>query len=210
LKGFWLGIFSYVVYPENPHLREINKAGEILKKDGVVIYPTDTVYGLGAALSSQKGIKKIYQIKKISTNKLLSFICPDLKNIAKYAHINNHVYKIMKRCVPGPFTFILPATKIVPKLLFQKRRTVGIRIPDSPLCREIVHLLGEPIISTSVPNGADGFFTDPDEIIDNMENDVDLVLDAGVIISEPSTIVDLSLDTPEIIRKGSGDTSLIY
>jgi tRNA threonylcarbamoyl adenosine modification protein (Sua5/YciO/YrdC/YwlC family) len=210
MKGLLLGIFSYVVYPENPHLRVINKAVEILKDDGVIIYPTDTIYGLGASITSKKGIEKIYQIRKISANKLLSFICSDLKNLSEYAHIGNHAYKIMKRCVPGPFTFILPATKIVPKILHQKRRTVGIRIPDSALCRQIVDLLGNPIISTSVPDGADGFFTDPQEIISSMENDVDLVLDAGVIISEPSTIVDLSQDMPEIIRKGAGDISLIY
>ena len=205
-----MGIFSYVVYPKNPHLRVISKAVEILKDDGVIIYPTDTIYGLGASITSKKGIEKIYQIRKISANKLLSFICSDLKNLSEYAHISNHAYKIMKRCVPGPYTFILPATKIVPKILFQKRRTVGIRIPDSTLCRQIVDLLGNPIISTSVPDGADGFFTDPQEIISSMENDVDLVLDAGVIVSEPSTIVDLSQDTPEIIRKGAGDISLIY
>lgn len=205
-----MGIFSYVVYPKNPHLRVISKAVEILKDDGVIIYPTDTIYGLGASITSKKGIEKIYQIRKIAANKLLSFICSDLKNLSEYAHISNHAYKIMKRCVPGPYTFILPATKIVPKILFQKRRTVGIRIPDSTLCRQIVDLLGNPIISTSVPDGADGFFTDPQEIISSMENDVDLVLDAGVIVSEPSTIVDLSQDTPEIIRKGAGDISLIY
>ena len=105
---------------------------------------------------------------------------------------------------------ILPATKIVPKLLHQKRRTVGIRIPDSPLCHEIVNILGEPILSTSVPDGSDGFFTDPHEIINNMENDVDMVLDAGILKSEHSTIVDLSQDTPEIFREGAGDISLIY
>ena len=191
-------------------MRVINKAVEILRDDGVVIYPTDTIYGLGAAISSKKGIEKIYQIKKISSNKLLSFICPDLKNLAEYAHVSNHAYKIMKRCVPGPYTFILPATKIVPKLLHQKRRTVGIRIPDSPLCHEIVNILGEPILSTSVPDGSGGFFTDPYDIINNMENDVDMVLDAGILKSEHSTIVDLSQDTPEIFREGAGDISLIY
>jgi len=210
MKGLLVGIFSYVVYPENPHLRVINKAVEILKNDGVVIYPTDTTYGLGAAISSKKGIEKIYQIKKISSSKLLGFICPDLKNLSEYAFVNNHAYKIMKRCVPGPYTFILPATKIVPKLLHQKRRTVGIRIPDSPLCQKIVDTLGEPIISTSVPDGTEGFFTDPQEIIYSMENDVDMVLDAGILTSEPSTIVDLSKESPEIIREGAGDISLIY
>ena len=116
----------------------------------------------------------------------------------------------MKRCVPGPYTFILPATKLVPKLLHQKRRTVGIRIPDSSLCHQILKVLGEPILSTSVPNGSNGFFTDPQEIISNLENDVDMVLDAGIINSEPSTIVDLSDDFPQIIREGAGDSSLIY
>lgn len=205
-----MALLSYIVYPDNPHMRIVNKAVEILENDGVIIYPTDTTYGLGAAISSKKGVEKIYQIKQISNNKLLSFICPDLKNLSEYAYVSNHAYKIMKRCIPGPYTFILPATKLVPKLLHQKRRTVGIRIPDSPLCQKMVGTLGEPIISTSVPNGTDSFFTDPSEIMQNMSNEVDMLLDSGIMTTEPSTIVDLSQDSPKIIREGSGDISLIY
>jgi len=205
-----LGVVSYVVYRENPHPRVVNKAIEVLKDNGVIIFPTDTIYGLGAALSSKKGIERIYQIKKISTNKLLSFIVPDLTDLSKYAYVDNKAYKIMRRCLPGPFTFILPATKLVPKLLFQKRRTVGIRVPDCPLSREIVKELGEPIVTTSVPSGPDDFYTDPVEMLKKYENGVDLFLDAGVIISKPSTIVDLSQDVPEIVRVGEGDVALIY
>ncbi len=201
---------SFVVYPQNPHFRVINKTVEVLRKDGVIIFPTDTIYGLGTAISSRKGIEQIYRIKKISNNKLLSFICPDLKDLSNYAHIENHAYKIMKRCLPGPYTFILNATKLVPKLVYQKRRTVGIRIPDCLVSRAIVKELGEPIITTSVPSGPDEYSTDPFEMISRLENDVDLVLDAGVIISKPSTIVDLSQSSPEILREGAGDTSLIY
>ncbi|MFC2088436.1 L-threonylcarbamoyladenylate synthase [Calditrichota bacterium] len=209
-ERFKLGSLSFLVYPKNPHFRVVNKTVQVLKDDGVIIYPTDTIYGLGAAISSKKGVEQIYQIKKISTHKLLSFICADLTDLSKYAYVDNQSYKIMKRCLPGPFTFILPATKLVPKILFQKRRTVGIRVPDCELCRAIVKELGEPIISTSVPNGPDEFFNDPVEMINRLENEVDLVLDAGVIISKPSTIVDLSQGSPEIRREGAGDISLIY
>lgn len=205
-----MGSLSFVVYPQNPHQRVINKTVQVLKEDGVIIFPTDTIYGLGAAISSKKGIERIYQIKKISSHKLLSFICADLTDLSKYAYVDNPSYKIMRRCLPGPFTFILPATKLVPKILFQKRRTVGIRIPDCELCRTIVKELGEPIISTSVPNGPDEFFNDPAEMNNRLGNEVDLILDAGIIISKPSTIVDLSRGTPEILREGAGDISLIY
>lgn len=200
----------FKVYPENPHKRVINKAVQILKNDGVVIYPTDTVYGLGAGILSKKGIDRIYRIKKISNHKLLSFIVPDFKSIAQYAHISNHAYKIMKRCLPGPYTFILPATNHVPKKLFQKRKTVGIRMPDNNLCKELVNALQSPIISASVPAGPDEILNNPEEIVKRFGNEIDLVMDGGLLVSEPSTIVDLTGMDVEIIRKGSGDISRVF
>jgi tRNA threonylcarbamoyl adenosine modification protein (Sua5/YciO/YrdC/YwlC family) len=198
------------VYPQHPHVRAINKAVDILKNDGVIIYPTDTVYGLGASIKSKSAIERIYNIKKISNHKLLSFICSDFQNVSQYAYISNIAFKIMKRCLPGPFTFILPATRLVPKILFQKRPTVGVRIPDSILCQTLVKELGLPIISTSVPAGADEILNDPLEIDKRYSTKIDLLLDNGILVSEPSTIVDLTTEDPVIIRKGKGDISLLY
>jgi tRNA threonylcarbamoyl adenosine modification protein (Sua5/YciO/YrdC/YwlC family) len=200
----------FKVYPAHPHKRVINRAAQILQEDGVVVYPTDTVYGLGASIYSRAGLNRIYRIKRISNHKLLSFIVPDFKNISHYAHVSNWAYKILKRCLPGPFTFILPATSLVPKKLFQKRKTVGIRIPNNNLCIELVKTLGSPIISTSVPAGPDEILNNPDEIIKRLGNEIDMVMDGGLLVSEPSTIVDLTGMEPEIIREGSGDVSLIY
>jgi tRNA threonylcarbamoyl adenosine modification protein (Sua5/YciO/YrdC/YwlC family) len=200
----------FKVYPAHPHSRVINKAVQILNNDGVVIYPTDTVYGLGASIFSKKGLDRIYRIKKISNHKLLSFIVPDFKSIAQFAHVSNYAFKIIKRCLPGPFTFILPATSLVPKKLFQKRQTVGIRMPDNNLCINLVTVLGSPIISASVPAGPDEILNNPEEIIKRFGNDIDLVMDGGLLISEPSTIVDLTGMEAEILRQGSGDISLIF
>jgi tRNA threonylcarbamoyl adenosine modification protein (Sua5/YciO/YrdC/YwlC family) len=200
----------FKVYPAHPHKRVIDKAVQLLANDGVVIYPTDTVYGLGASIYSKKGLDRIYRIKKISNHKLLSFIVPDFKSIARYAHVSNYAYKVLKRCLPGPFTFILPATNLVPKKLFQKRKTVGIRIPDNKLCMELVIALNNPIISTSVPAGPDEILNNPEEIIKRFGNEIDLVMDGGLLISQPSTIVDLTGMEAEVIRRGSGDVSLIY
>ena len=195
--------------PDHPSLRIVKKAVKILEAGGVISYPTDTIYGLGASIEIKSAVERIYKIKKIFKYKLLSFICSDIKDISNYAYISNQSYKIMKRCLPGPFTFILPATSKTPKLLNQKRGTVGIRIPKSELCNQMVELLGKPIISTSVPAGADEVLNDPLEIERRMGDQLDLILDGGLIISQPSTIVDLTTDEPSIVRKGKGDISLI-
>jgi tRNA threonylcarbamoyl adenosine modification protein (Sua5/YciO/YrdC/YwlC family) len=198
------------IYPNEPHQRVINKAVEILIKGGIISYPTDTIYGLGASIVSKYALDRIYRIKKISNNKLLSFICKDMKDLAQYAYISNTNYKIMRRCLPGPYTFILPATSKTPKTLYQKRRTVGIRVPDSELCRMLVHSLGTPIVSTSVPAGLDEVLNDPLEIDRRIGTQLDLILDGGILISKPSTVVDLTEDAPFIVREGRGDISLIY
>jgi tRNA threonylcarbamoyl adenosine modification protein (Sua5/YciO/YrdC/YwlC family) len=200
----------YEIIPENPDQRYIDLAVSILRQGGVICYPTDTVYGLGASIKNNRAIEQINHIKRTANRKLLSLICMDLKDIAHYAYVSNQAYKIMRRCLPGPYTFILPATSETPKRLSQKRRTVGIRVPDSRLCRALVEALGMPMINTSVPAGPDEILNDPFEIERRIGNELDLIFDGGIRISEPSTIVDLTGPEPEIIREGSGDISLIY
>ncbi len=198
------------IYPANPHQRAVDSAVEVLRADGVISYPTDTIYGLGASIKSKSALEKIYKIKKITGTKLLSFICRDIKQVAEYAHLSNANYKILRRCLPGPYTFILPATTNAPKKLFQKRRTVGVRIPDSKLCYMLTETLGIPIISTSVPAGPYEVLNDPHEIDARMGPQLDLILDGGILVSEPSTIVDLTKATPEIIRAGRGEAALVF
>jgi tRNA threonylcarbamoyl adenosine modification protein (Sua5/YciO/YrdC/YwlC family) len=188
------------IYLDNPHQRYINMAADILKNDGLISYPTDTVYGLGASINSKSAVDRIFKIKQVSNTKLLSFICKDIQEISQYAQISNRNYRIMKRCLPGPFTFILPTTNKTPKLIYQKRRTVGIRIPDSALCHALVSTLGNPVISTSVPAGPHEILNDPQEIERRMGDQLDIIFDGGILISEPSTIVDLTEYDPEIIR----------
>jgi tRNA threonylcarbamoyl adenosine modification protein (Sua5/YciO/YrdC/YwlC family) len=198
------------IIPENPDQRCINLAVDELRKGGILCYPTDTVYGLGASIMNKAAIEKISKIKKISNSKLLSFICKDLKDISFYAHVSNQAYKIMRRCLPGPYTFILPATSETPKILSQKRRTVGIRIPDSKLCQILVDQLETPILSTSVPAGPDEILNDPYEIERRIGDKLDLILNGGILVSDPSTVVDLTNYEPTVIREGAGDLGLIY
>ena len=198
------------IIPGNPDQRYIDLAVNNLRNGGILCYPTDTVYGLGASIKNKGAIEKISKLKKISNSKLLSFICKDLKDISYYAHVSNHAYKIMRRCLPGPYTFILPATSETPKVLSQKRRTVGIRIPDSRLCQILVDQLEVPILSTSVPAGPDEILNDPYEIERRMGDKLDLILNGGILLSEPSTVVDLSGYEPIVIREGAGDLGLIY
>ncbi len=198
------------IIPENPDQRCIDLAVDELRNGGIICYPTDTVYGLGASIKNKRAIEQISRIKRIANRKLLSFICKDLKDISCYAHVSNQAYKIMRRCLPGPYTFILPATSETPKRLSQKRRTVGIRIPDNILCRLLVDQLGTPILSTSVPAGPDEILNDPYEIERRIGENLDLILNGGILVSEPSTVVDLTNHEPVIIREGAGDPALIY
>ncbi len=194
------------VYVNTPHQRTINRVVEVIKKGGIVVYPTDTIYGLGVDLYNKRAMEKILRIKKQKSNKPLSFILPDLKDISKYANISDSAYKIMRKVTPGQYTFVLNATKEVPKLLLHKRKTVGIRIPDAPFALRIVEELGHPILSTSVPEGEDeGYHTDPLEIAEKFGHEIDMVLDAGVLFNNPSTIVDFTSGEPEIIREGAGE-----
>ena len=198
------------IFLENPQPRLISRAVDILRNDGIIVYPTDTIYGLGADLFNKNAMNRIFRIKKVSKQKLLSFICPDMKDIANWAVISNDAYKVMKRVTPGPFTFILRASKQVPKILLQKRKTVGIRIPDSIVAQSLLQELGRPLLSTSVPQGEDGYYTNPQEIADTYNNDIDLILDAGVMFNQPSTIIDFSGNEPVVVREGAGDIEALY
>ena len=193
---------------KNPQKRLIRKVVDVLRKGGVIGYPTDTVYGLGCDLFNPEAIKKIHRLKKTDGNKLLSFICSDLKDISRYAYVSNYAYKTMKRFLPGSYTFILKATKLVPKIALTKQKTVGIRIPDNNICLALVKALGNPIISTSVYKPDESLYNDPSEIEERFGKQLDLVIDGGVIVAEHSSIIDLSDDTPRVIRKGKGDVSL--
>lgn len=200
----------YELHPENPQVRYINKAVEVLKNGGIIIYPTDTVYGFGCDIFNKKALETIYMIKNEADTKLFSFIIPDLKNIAQYAKVNDHAYKIMKKALPGPYTFVLPAAKEVPKKLWTKRKTVGIRVPDHNIARTLAEELGNPIISTSVTNRKGEVLYDPSEIKSIFNIQVDLMLSAGYLEGTPSTIIDLSDDEVEVLREGAGDTSFVY
>jgi tRNA threonylcarbamoyl adenosine modification protein (Sua5/YciO/YrdC/YwlC family) len=195
------------VNSENPQERLLRKAVDELSNGGLIGYPTDTGYALGCDLYNTKGINKLYQIKRRPLNKPFSFICADLKNISQYALVGNYAYKTMKRLLPGPFTFILEASRQVPKILQTRRNTVGIRVPDHPICLMLVDLLGHPIISTGANLPEQKPLCDPYEIDERFKPHLALVIDAGIILPAPSSIISLIDDAPEIIREGQGDVS---
>lgn len=188
----------------HPHKRLLLHAVNILKNGGLIVYPTDTIYGLGADLFNKEAMARIFKLKKTSRQKLLSFICPDLAAVSAWAYVSTSAYRVMRRVTPGKYTFILRASKEVPKILLQKRPTVGVRIPDSAVALGLVRELGHPLISTSVPQGEDDYYTDPAAIAQTYKNDIELILDAGILANMPSTIVDFSGQVPAIIRHGAG------
>jgi len=200
----------YELHPVTPQMRYINKAIEVLKSGGVIIYPTDTVYGIGCDIFNYEAVERVYSIKHESGTKLFSFICPDLKDISKYAKVSDYAYKSMKKLLPGPYTFILPASKEVPKKFKSKRKSVGIRIPNHNIALMLAQELGNPIISTSVTNRKGEILYDPSEIQLIFNTSVDLMLSTGALDGKPSSIVDLCDSEPKIIREGAGDVSLFY
>lgn len=196
------------INPTNPEFRKIASVVEVLKKGGIIAYPTDTVYGIGCDIMNKRAIQKIYRLKQMDPTQPLSFICSDLQNISDYAKVTNYAYKTMKRLLPGPYTFILEASKLVPKIMLTKRRTAGIRVPEHNICMEIVKELGNPIISTSAADLDGNEFTDPSFIQDYYKNQIDLVIDGGPVSGQPSSVVSLMDDEPEILRVGAGDVSI--
>lgn len=197
----------YDLHPDNPQSRYINKAVEVLKSGGLVIYPTDTIYGIGCDIFNKEALEKLFYIKQDASTKLFSFICADLKDISKYAKVSDFAYRSMKKFLPGPYTFVLPAAKEIPKKLWSKRHTVGIRVPNNNVTLSLVRELGNPIISTSVTNRLGDILNDPTEIKLIFNSQVDLMLASGILTNKPSSVIDLSGDEPEVIRVGAGDVS---
>ena len=204
--------FFVKVYDENPNTSVINKVVEVLKKGGIIIYPTDTVYGLGCDITNAKAVEKIARIKGIKVDKSnFSFICNDLSHLSDYVkQIDTPTYKLLKRALPGPYTFILPGSKSLPKV-FKKKKTVGIRIPNNNIVRAIVEALGNPIISTSIRDEDDviEYTTDPELIFEKWKHLVDGVIDGGFGGNLASTIIDLTDSLPKIIREGKGATDIL-
>jgi tRNA threonylcarbamoyl adenosine modification protein (Sua5/YciO/YrdC/YwlC family) len=197
----------YRINPQNPQKRLISKAVDILRTGGVIAYPTDTIYGFGCDILNRKAIQRIYQIKKRDRSKPFSFICSDLKNISEYAQVTDYAYKTMKRLLPGPYTFILPGSKLVPKIMLTKRKTVGIRVPNNNICLAIVEALGHPIISTSVGWSGREVLSDPQQIEETFGSQIELTIDGGILPNQPSSIISLLDDLPEVIRAGQGEVS---
>ena len=196
------------VNPFNPQTRLIQRAVDILTKGGILVYPTDTNYGIGCDILNKKAIERIYQLKQRDKSKPFSFICSELKNISHYAKVSNYAYKTMKRLLPGPYTFILEGSKLVPKIMLTKRKTAGIRVPDHKICLELVKGLGNPIITTSATMPDGSTLNEPSLIHEMFGSRVDLVIDGDVVAGKPSSVISLINDMPVIIRKGMGDVSI--
>ncbi len=200
------------IYPENPNEAAILNVVQVLKAGGLIIYPTDTVYGLGCDITHSKALERVAKIKGIKLEKAnFSFICHDLSNLSDYVkQIDTSTFKILKRSLPGPYTFILPGNNNLPKE-FKKKKTVGIRIPDNAIILEIVKQLGNPIVSTSIYDEDEvlEYSTDPELIFEKWQNLVDVVIDGGYGDNQPSTIIDLSESEPVVVREGKGDISII-
>ncbi|WP_298903003.1 L-threonylcarbamoyladenylate synthase [uncultured Psychroserpens sp.] len=199
------------IYEDNPNPKEVMKVIDVLKRGGLIIYPTDTVYGLGCDITNIKALEKIARIKGVKLEKSnFSFICEDLSNLSDYVkQIDTTTFKILKRALPGPYTFILPGSKSLPNP-FKKRKTVGIRVPDNAIALEIVKQLGNPIVSTSIRDEdyVIEYTTDPELILEKWDNLVDIVIDGGYGGNEASTVIDLSEDQPVVLREGKGDLEI--
>ncbi len=195
------------IHPDNPQPRLINQVVESLKKGGIIIYPTDTIYGLGCDITQHKAIERICKIKNIDAAKAqLSFICRDLSHLSDYTKsISTPMYRLLKHYLPGPYTFILPASKQVPRILESKKSTIGLRIPDNTIAMTILEGLGNPILSTSLPGDMVEEYTDPEIMYERFGHLVDYVIDGGIGGMEPSTILDCTGEDPVIVRQGKGE-----
>lgn len=196
------------IYPDNPNPRELERVVSILRDGGVIIYPTDTVYGIGCDITKPKAVERIIKIKELKPKEAqFSFICSDLSHIANFAKVDNSTFKLLKRNLPGPFTFVLPGLNRVPNYFLSKRKTVGIRIPDHTIPLELVRMLGNPILTTSLKDDDEviEYTTDPELIYERYGEVVDVIVDGGYGDNVASTIVDCTSDEPEVIREGKGE-----
>lgn len=194
---------------KHPEPRKIKQVVDVLANGGIIAYPTDTYYGIGCDLFNKASIEKIYQLKRRSPHQPFSLICSDLKNISEYAQVTNYAYKTMKRLLPGPYTFVLEASRLVPKIMLTKRRNVGIRVPDHPICLAIVKELDHPIISTSATDPESGEILEtPMAIRETLGHALDMIIDGEGITGKPSSVISLIDDAPEVIREGTGDVEI--
>jgi len=193
---------------ENPQERLIFQVVKLLRKGGIIAYPTDTFYGIGCDIMNKKAIEQVYAIKQRSQTKPFSFICPDLKDIATYAKISNFAYRNMKRLLPGPYTFVLSGSRMVPKIMLTNRKTAGIRVPDNKIALALSRELGNPIISTSATDPKGRVFQDPSLLHDYFGSRLDVVIDGGPVPGTASSVISLIDDVPEIIRYGAGNIEI--
>ncbi len=185
--------------------RHVDRAVEVLKRDGVIVYPTDTIYGLGCDVTSKAAVERIRRIKGRDANKPMSFVCSDLVQVSRYGHVSNFVHRILKRFLPGPYTFVLAATKETPRVLQSKQKTVGIRIPDHPVPLALAEQLGNPVVSTSANESNEEVVTNPADLEQIFGHRVDLIMECGTLPVQASSVISLVNDTIEILREGQGD-----
>lgn len=196
------------INPINPQQRLIDRVVDILRRGGVIAYPTDTSYGIGCDILNKKAIERVYLIKQLPKNKPFSFLCSDLKNISHYAKVTNYAYKTMRRMLPGPYTFILEGSNEVPKMMLTKRKTAGIRVPDNSICLALITSLGNPIISTTASVGDGEVLNEPWLIDAHFGKQLDVVIDGGPVPGEPSSVVSLINDEPQVLREGVGNVDI--
>lgn len=192
------------VHPQHPAPRLVQRAVDALAAGGLIAYPTDTYYGIGCDLHSRKALERLYQLKGRDKRKPLSFLVPDLSDVAKYALVSNFAYRVMRRLTPGPYTFVLPATRLVPDMMMTRQKQVGIRVPDAPLARALAAGLGRPLVTTSAAAPGGEPLVDPRDIKEALGHGLELVLDGGVVEAEPSTVLSLVDDQLEVLREGKG------
>ncbi len=198
------------IHPINPQERLIQRAVEELQAGSIMAYPTDTVYGLGCDMMSKRAVERVYQVKRMERSKPLALLCADLSHISEYARVSDFAYRVMKHLVPGPYTFVLPATRLVPTILESRRRTVGIRVPSHPVPQALIRTLGHPIVSTSCdPAGIDEIMNDPQEIDGFFGNQLDFIIDSGLGGLMPSTVLDLTGPEVIVVREGKGPTDAV-
>ncbi len=198
------------VHPETPQLDRVNRAVEILADDGVIVYPTDTIYGIGCSIYSKKGIERIRRIKGRDGAKHFSILCANLKDLSRYArNVSNSAYKLMRKILPGPYTVVLQASREIPRLMQSRKKTIGIRVTENAICQSIVELLGHPIVTTSANVSGEDPAANPYVIDDWCGNLVDLIIDGGDLDSVPSTVIDLSVEPPVVLREGDDPSGIL-